>query len=715
VVVTERRTPEMLVVLDSDPNSLAPLTIAQRYANGTVLLTSWNADPLEIEAVVQDSATADPTISEALQVAAQRGMPWVGIRRNFAAPQQLLTELMIATARHSHDVVPGFAVFLADGQPAPFRRILAIVDRSDGPISGLLAYAAVAVADTAGAQLDILIVGDADENPHSEDELEALVISREQELYDAAVARARGEGLAVTWITAASVKDLWRVVADQLSQHDYDLVIDDLGAVSLARIGVRDSASGTLADGAAGEIPLKLLTQTDVPLLLVMDEIRLGLAPPGLLKAGAMVAIALGMVVGAGAAAAAAPASASASTEQQDPVGTLIADLEAALGTATEEEAEARRVQDAATTGRGASDDGARAQAEQIVTPPTAYAPQAAAVPSGTEQAAIAAQSQAQSEDRATSEPKPPEAPKAPKPPKPPKGGATPSQVTKAEKQAAKDRAAFEKDKAQRAKTKEAVAEAEAARAEAQTEAAVALADLEAATLSHREAADHAAATLAATTGVAALLPGTPTEEQVVSAQLAEQAAAERLAAAVAIGEEALAALESTEQALADEQATLEERKAQAKETKAEYAQSKEKAEVYQESLAETRQPPMAKGTYRLTARFGQTGGYWSSGVHTGLDFAGPTGTPILAAASGKVVSTGYEGSYGNQVIIDHGDGYQTTYNHLSGVGVSVGVWVSTGDQIGRRGSTGNSTGAHLHFEVTKDGKFIDPEGWLGW
>jgi murein DD-endopeptidase MepM/ murein hydrolase activator NlpD len=709
VVVTERRTPEMLVVLDSDPSSLAPLTIAQRYANGTVLLTSWNADPLEIEAVVQDSASAEPTISEALQVAAQRGLPWVGIRRDFAPPEQLLTELMIATARHSHDIVPGFAVFLAGGQPAPFRHILAIVDRSDGPISGLLAYAAVAVADTAGAQLDILIVGDAGENPHSEDELESLVISREQELYDAAVARARGEGLAVTWITAASVADLWSVVADQLSQHDYDLVIDDLGDVSLARIGVRDTASGTLADGAAGEIPLKLLTQTDVPLLLVMDEIRLRLAPPALLKAGAMAAIALGMVAAPIAAAAAAPAPATTSTEHQDPVGSLIAELETALGTATEEEAEARRAQGAARTDRGTSDEGARAQAEQIVTEPTAYAPQAAAVPSGSEQADAAAQSQAQSEDKATSDPKPPEAPK------PPKGGATPGQVTKAEKQAAKDKAAFEKDKAQKAKSKEAVAEAEAARAEVEAEAAAVLADLEAATRLHAEAADHAAATLAATTGVAALLPGGPTEEQVVSAQLAEQAAAERLTAAVASGEEVLAALESTEQALAEEQATLEERREQARETKAEYAQSKAKAEVYQESLAETRQPPMAKGTYRLTARFGQTGGYWSSGVHTGLDFAGPTGTPILAAASGKVVSTGYEGSYGNQVVIEHDDGYQTTYNHLSGIGVSVGDRVSTGDQIGKRGSTGNSTGAHLHFEVTKDGKFIDPEGWLGW
>jgi murein DD-endopeptidase MepM/ murein hydrolase activator NlpD len=243
----------------------------------------------------------------------------------------------------------------------------------------------------------------------------------------------------------------------------------------------------------------------------------------------------------------------------------------------------------------------------------------------------------------------------------------------------------------------------------------VALADLEAATLSHTAAADHAAATLSASTGIVSLLPGTPTAEEVATAALVEQAAADRLAAAVASGEASLSTLEAAAEALTEEQAALEERTADAKETKAEYEQSKEKAQVYQESLAETRQSPMAKGSYRLTARFGMTGGYWSSGVHTGLDFAGPVGTPIMAAASGTVVSSGYEGAYGNQVIIEHGDGYQTTYSHLSGIGVSVGDTVSTGDRIGTRGSTGNSTGAHLHFEVTKDGKFVDPEGWLGW
>ncbi len=721
VVVSERRTPDMLVVLDSDPNSLAPLTIAQRYAAGTVLLTSWAADPLEVDAVVQATAASEPTVSEALQAAAQRGMPWIGLRRDFAPPERLLCDLLIATARHSTDVVPGFAVFLADGEPPPFRHILAIVDRSDGPLSGLLAYAAVAVADTADAHLDILVIGDAGENLHTEDELETLVINREQELYDAAVERARAQELSVTWITAAS-RDLWKVVSDQISQHDYDLVIDDLGDVSLARLGLRTTVRGTLADGAAGEIPLKLLTQTTLPILLVMDEIRLGLASPGLLKAGAMAALALGMVAAPIAAAAATTAPATVTSDEADPVEELISELESALGVTTEEAAEEARAQEVEEAARGSA-DGARGEAEQVATQTTAYAPQATVATSGTQSAAATAESQGKAEDKSAAEPKPP------KPPKPPKGGATPSQVAKAKAQAAKAKAqaaeakaAFEKDKAKRAKAEQTVAETEAALVEAQEAAQAALADLEAATASHAEAVEIATSLESSATGLKAMLPGTPTAEEVAAADLAAQMAADSLAASVASGEEALAAMQSAEEALAEEAAKVEKRAAAAEEAKAAYKEakaaydvSKEKAELYKESLAETRQSPVAKGSYRLTARFGQTGGYWSSGVHTGLDFAGSNGTSIMAAASGTVVSTGYEGAYGNQVIIDHGNGLQSTYNHLSGVSVSAGAKVSTGDKIGSLGSTGNSTGPHLHFEVTKNGKFIDPEGWLGW
>jgi len=185
--------------------------------------------------------------------------------------------------------------------------------------------------------------------------------------------------------------------------------------------------------------------------------------------------------------------------------------------------------------------------------------------------------------------------------------------------------------------------------------------------------------------------------------------------AAISAGEEALTALADAEAEVAAAEATLAEESASDSQARARYERARAKAEVYRKSLADSRQSPVAKGQYRLTARFGQHGGYWSSGVHSGLDFAGSVGTGIRAAASGTVTSTGYEGAYGNRVVIDHGNGVETTYNHLSSISVSTGQKVTAGDRIGSLGSTGNSTGPHLHFEVSKGGKFVDPEGWLGW
>ena len=94
---------------------------------------------------------------------------------------------------------------------------------------------------------------------------------------------------------------------------------------------------------------------------------------------------------------------------------------------------------------------------------------------------------------------------------------------------------------------------------------------------------------------------------------------------------------------------------------------------------------------------------------HTGTDMACPTGTPIMAAMSGKVTTTGINRVYGNYVIIDHGNGYQTLYAHMSKIIASKGQWVSQGTRIGLVGSTGYSTGPHLHFTVYKNGKLIDP------
>lgn len=106
---------------------------------------------------------------------------------------------------------------------------------------------------------------------------------------------------------------------------------------------------------------------------------------------------------------------------------------------------------------------------------------------------------------------------------------------------------------------------------------------------------------------------------------------------------------------------------------------------------------------------------YW--GLHDGIDFGGGCGTPLRAAAPGKVVSSYFSGVYGNRLIIDHGvlggRGIATIYNHASGYNVGVGDRVAEGQVIGFEGSTGWSTGCHLHFTVMANGQAVDPMNWL--
>ncbi|MEU0251932.1 peptidoglycan DD-metalloendopeptidase family protein [Streptomyces sp. NPDC006184] len=109
-------------------------------------------------------------------------------------------------------------------------------------------------------------------------------------------------------------------------------------------------------------------------------------------------------------------------------------------------------------------------------------------------------------------------------------------------------------------------------------------------------------------------------------------------------------------------------------------------------------------------------GGMWSSGYHTGVDFVVPTGTSLKAVAAGTVVSAGWGGAYGNQVVIRLNDGYYAQYGHLSQLSVSAGQSVTPGQQIGLSGATGNVTGPHLHFEIRTTpgyGSDIDPVGYL--
>lgn len=113
-----------------------------------------------------------------------------------------------------------------------------------------------------------------------------------------------------------------------------------------------------------------------------------------------------------------------------------------------------------------------------------------------------------------------------------------------------------------------------------------------------------------------------------------------------------------------------------------------------------------------ITSRFGAKSSIRSS-AHTGLDIAASMGTPYSAAASGVVSFAGYKGSYGNLIVIDHANGVQTYYGHSSKLYVSAGESVSQGETIGLVGSTGNSTGPHLHFEVRINGVAYNPQNYL--
>ncbi|WP_405734628.1 M23 family metallopeptidase [Streptomyces sp. NBC_00028] len=119
--------------------------------------------------------------------------------------------------------------------------------------------------------------------------------------------------------------------------------------------------------------------------------------------------------------------------------------------------------------------------------------------------------------------------------------------------------------------------------------------------------------------------------------------------------------------------------------------------------------------TYELSAGFGSGGSRWAN-RHTGQDFAVPIGTPVRAVGSGRVVRVSCGGAFGIEIVIEHAGGYYTQYAHLAAVTVDQGDRVAPGQWIGQSGTTGNSTGPHLHFEVRVTpelGSGVDPVPWL--
>ncbi|MFJ4782164.1 transglycosylase family protein [Streptomyces sp. NPDC088794] len=144
--------------------------------------------------------------------------------------------------------------------------------------------------------------------------------------------------------------------------------------------------------------------------------------------------------------------------------------------------------------------------------------------------------------------------------------------------------------------------------------------------------------------------------------------------------------------------------------------ETEEKVEKKTEEKAGTRHSLVAPVNAATGTQYHATGSSWSKGYHTGVDFPVPTGTPVKAVGAGKVVTAGWGGSFGYQVVLRHADGRYTQYAHLSAISVRAGQSVGEGQRLGRSGSTGNTTGPHLHFEVRTGPGFgtdIDPLAYL--
>ncbi|KAF4410198.1 MULTISPECIES: M23 family metallopeptidase [Streptomyces] len=183
------------------------------------------------------------------------------------------------------------------------------------------------------------------------------------------------------------------------------------------------------------------------------------------------------------------------------------------------------------------------------------------------------------------------------------------------------------------------------------------------------------------------------------------------------IGDQAEAQRSAAEEAAEQARAEAEAKRRAAEARRIADAREKEKERAAREAERKrlnTFVSPVA-GSYVSTSYLA-SGSAWSSGSHTGVDFHAAAGTPVRSVGTGTVVEAGWDGSYGNSVVIKMNDGTYTQYGHLSSIAVSAGQQVTPAQQIGLAGNTGNSFGAHLHFEArttAEYGSHIDPVAYL--
>ncbi|MFC8533479.1 M23 family metallopeptidase [Streptomyces sp. NPDC057249] len=229
-------------------------------------------------------------------------------------------------------------------------------------------------------------------------------------------------------------------------------------------------------------------------------------------------------------------------------------------------------------------------------------------------------------------------------------------------------------------------------------------------------AADAGTAPAATETGLSQLLVIENTLADRIDAQAAVQQhqaeVAEKKAAAKAKAAAAKKAEAAKKQAAA--KAAKAKEAARAKAEAAREASARAGRSTARTALGSSYRLPVA-GSY-VTTGYKSSGSLWSSGSHSGIDFHAASGSSVVAVGAGTVVEAGWGGAYGNNVVLRMADGTYTQYGHLSSIGVSVGQSVAAGRQIGLSGSTGNSTGPHLHFEARTTpsyGSDLDPVAYL--
>lgn len=202
--------------------------------------------------------------------------------------------------------------------------------------------------------------------------------------------------------------------------------------------------------------------------------------------------------------------------------------------------------------------------------------------------------------------------------------------------------------------------------------------------------------------------------EGTLADQIAAQAQAQEQQAEAAAKAKAKAAAEAKAEAEAKAKAKAEaERKAKARAAEVREAEARAARAAERKRLSSFHLP--VAGSY-VTTGYKSGGSLWSSGSHSGVDFRAASGSSVVAVGAGTVVEAGWGGAYGNNIVLRMTDGTYTQYGHLSSIGVSVGQSVTSGQQIGLSGSTGNSTGPHLHFEARTTpeyGSDMDPVAYL--